>query len=239
MLSGLHPGVVAAYEVVTDQTGGLSAFFQFADRPLSALDRSSRFHYLLGYYPSEPRPTNAYRKIEVSVTRAGLRLFYRHGYVAQPEPERPEDYRRAVTDARLDMGADLLVHPFPREPGVGLFKWEMRLKGPVWSSTSGGGRLRVTVSFAPEQTTFVRDGDGYLSDLDLLLLADDEQRKILGEHRLRLNIKLNASDFERTKREWISYEAMMAAKARPVYLRAVLYDFQQDRTASTQLRMPR
>jgi hypothetical protein len=115
----------------------------------------------------------------------------------------------------------------------------MRLKGPVWSSTSGGGRLRVTVSFAPEQTTFVRDGDGYLSDLDLLLLADDEQRKILGEHRLRLNIKLNASDFERTKREWISYEAMMAAKARPVYLRAVLYDFQQDRTASTQLRMPR
>ncbi|HEX7777912.1 MAG TPA: VWA domain-containing protein, partial [Vicinamibacterales bacterium] len=110
LLSGLHPGVVAAYEIVAEQTGGLSSFFQFADKPLTALDRSTRFHYLLGYYPTEPLPSNAYRNIEVAVTRPGLRLLYRHGYVAQPEGERPEDYRRAVTDARLDMGADLLVH---------------------------------------------------------------------------------------------------------------------------------
>jgi hypothetical protein len=51
LLTGLHPGIVAAYEVVAEQTGGLSAFFQFADRPLTTLDRSTRFHYLLGYYP--------------------------------------------------------------------------------------------------------------------------------------------------------------------------------------------
>jgi VWFA-related protein len=240
LLSGLHPGVVAAYEVVAEQTGGLSAFFQFADKPLTALDRSTRFHYLLGYYPAEPPPPTAYRAIEVAVTRPGVRVLYRHGYVAQPEAERPEDYRQAVTDARLDMGANLLVHPFaPTAPGVGLFKWEMRLKSPVWVSSGAGGRLRVTVSFAPEQTTFVQNGDEYQTDLDCLLLADDEQRNVLGEQRLKLNIKLNARDFERTKREWISSEATMDASARPAYLRAVLYDFKQDRTASTQLRMQR
>jgi hypothetical protein len=159
--------------------------------------------------------------------------------VAQPEAERHEDYRRAVTDARLDIGADLLVHPFPSPPGLAYFKWEMRLKSPVWTSSSAGGQIRVAVSFAPEQVSFVQDGDGYQTDLDLLLLADDEQRNVLGEQRRRLNIKLSASDFERTKREWLIYEATMDVKARPAYLRGVLYDFRQDRRASTQLRMPR
>jgi hypothetical protein len=52
---------------------------------------------------------------------------------------------------------------------------------------------------------------------------------------LKLNIRLSAAEFARTKREWLTYGATIDVKTRPAHLRAVLYDFEADRTASAQV----
>ena len=242
LLTGLHPGVVARYEVATHQTGGMTAFFQFADKPLAALERSTRFHYLLGYYPTESLAPDAYRRITISVRREGVRLLYRQGYVARAAPEAPEDYRTAVTEARLDAAAAFLVNPLPVDETTRLFRWRLRLERPLWTpSESGGagGRIQVTVSFEPREVAFGKAGAQYYAELDFVLLADDDKRGVLGEQRVRLPFRLSPTEFQRTSREWLSYDATVDAIARPAYLRAVLYDFSQDRVASAQLRLPR
>ncbi len=56
---------------LANQTGGTSAFFQYAAKPLDALDRATRSYYVLGYYPIREVLPEQYRRVEVSVTREG------------------------------------------------------------------------------------------------------------------------------------------------------------------------
>jgi VWFA-related protein len=229
----LDAGLIKDYALVADQTGGLAAFYKFADQPLTALDRMTRHHYLLGYYPTQQIAPTEYRAIEITPTRPGVRLLYRHGYLAEVPPDRPDDYRRTVTETRLQDGAYRVLHPWPNLTG-GIW-WLMRLKAPKWTGSRDGGQVRVDVSFDPLWTTFVKEGDGYLTDMDLVLIADDAKRNVLSERRLKLNIRLSAAEFARTKREWLTYGATIDVKTRPAHLRAVLYDFEADRTASAQV----
>ena len=51
----------------------------FVDR----IDDASRFQYTIGYYPTESVMDGKYRRIQVRVSRPGLRVLYRHGYFAR------------------------------------------------------------------------------------------------------------------------------------------------------------
>lgn len=229
-------GEIKDYALVAGQTGGIAAFYKFADQPLTTLDRITRHHYVIGYYPAQQIPLNEFRSFTVTVTRPDIRLLYRQGYLAEVLPERPEDHRRAVTENRLQEGAYRLLHPWPRTVGGGIW-WTMRLAAPKWTAAGPSGQARVTVSFDPVWMTFVRNGDDYLADLDLALIADDAERNVLAERRLKPYIRLTPAEFARTKREWLKFDATIDVKTRPAYLRAVLYDFETERTASTQIKL--
>lgn len=246
---GFEPGFIDDQEWMADQTGGTATFFQFADKPLTALDRVTRFHYVLGYYPAREVAPDQFRNIEVIVKRAGARLLYRHGYQAQPRSEELQDYRRAVTEARIAEGAFRLVYPLPRNlaaPGikaVGIKFVGMSLKVSGGTSSAAEGPLQVVVSFDPSWVYFRKEGAEYAAELDLRLLADDAQRNLVGETTQRLPFTLTAAEFERSQRrlkpQSLTFEATINVKARPAYLRGVLYQFDTDRTASAQLRLQR
>ena len=235
--NGIDPMVIDDHALLAAQTGGVSAFYQFTEEPLALLNRVTRFHYVLGYYPTRQVSAEQYRRIEIGVTRPGVRLLYRQAYVAQPAAERPAEYRHAITESRLgDAAARILTRPRPMS-SVAPERWQMRLDRPTWTGSAAGGRVQVGISFDVRHASVVTDGDAFVTDIDLLLIADDNERNVLAERRLKLNIRLSADQFARTKREWLQYETAIEVKTRPAFVRAALYDFENDRTASTQVRL--
>jgi VWFA-related protein len=238
--NGLDPRLIEDHDVLATQTGGMSAFYRFAEQPLTALDLATRFHYELAYYPTRQAGSDAYRTYEIAVTRPGVRLLYRHGYVAQPPPTRPAEheteYRRNVTASRLNAAALRILNP-PPMPAFMVEPWQVRLRNPTWAAGTTGGTVRVEVAFDARRAWVAKDGDGYVTDIDLLLIADDAGRNAIAERRIKLNIRLTASDFARTRGEFLQYDATIDVPHRPAHLRAVLYDFENDRTAITQVRL--
>jgi VWFA-related protein len=72
-----------------------------------------RFHYLLAYASSNPALDGSYRRIDVRVRRAGVKVRARGGYVASPTIERTErrDYETPAL-AALDVSPAPTAFPF-------------------------------------------------------------------------------------------------------------------------------
>jgi hypothetical protein len=234
--TGLDPAVITDHAILAWQTGGVSAFYRYAEQPLAALDRATRFHYVVGYYPTRQASADQYRRVEVQVTRPGVRLLYRQGYVATPPVLQPVELREALTETRLEHAAVRLVIAEPKS-----FRmpdgWQVRLRNPVWVASQSGGSLRIDIAFDARPAWIAKEGDHYVTDFDLLLLADDAGRNVLAQRRQKVNLRLNHAEFARTRNEWLNYETTLDVPSRPAFLRVVLYDYENDRTASTQIRL--
>jgi hypothetical protein len=243
-LLGFEPGLIRDLEWVADQTGGLAAFFVRAEEPLVVLDRETRSRYVLGYYPAREVAADQYRTIEVSVGRAGARALYRHGYQAKPQPANTQEYRYAITKARMNAASELLF-PSPALSSAkgGVNSTRMWLKLAPGVAESGAGGLRLSVSVDPSWIYFRNEAAGFAADLDLRIFAEDISRNVVGEINRTLPLKLTSDEYGRARRtvrpQALTFEFDLAVSARPEFLRAVLYQFDTDRTAAAQLRLSR
>ncbi len=228
--------------IVTGQTGGLAAFYKFAREPLADIDRMTRHYYVLGYYPNTDASAGGYRRIEVSLRRPGARVFYRQAYNADPPPLDGVTYRTLLVESRLEQGAQYILNPPQITHIVATpIRWTMRLDRPRWEPSPTGGRVHVSVAFEPHPswTTYTRKGDRYVSDSELLLLADDDSRKVLAQRRMRIRIELTEKDFKQASRKWFTHEVSIEVDTPPAWLRAVMYDFESDRSAGAEVRLRR
>lgn len=76
--------------VLADQTGGIAVVNQNDfDKALKRIDADSSDYYVLGYYSSNPDPTQRRRKIEVRVTRPNITVQSRSEYVLKTVPLPP------------------------------------------------------------------------------------------------------------------------------------------------------
>jgi hypothetical protein len=225
---------IADQRRIAELTGGVASFFEFVREPLSAIDGMTRSLYQLGYYPALPPSPGQLRRIEVAVRRPGVRLVYRRGHVDAAPADTIEDVRRVVTDAMIALGAEWSSSAPPFDEAIPRY---VRLE--IVRRTSAESPLPVTVSFDPRWLAFVETPRGFVSDVELALFVDSGTREIVGERRLRLKLELTAADYARTDREWLTYETTIPVTADPRRVRAVLYDFEMDRLATAQARVPR
>jgi len=225
--------------VVAERTGGLSSLYEYSDRPLTRLDRLTRGHYLLGYYPSVTADSRAARVIDVSVAQRGVSLIYRRLFEARPFEATSRDgeaYQAAVTRARLDEALWHLIHPPPRSSPFPAFPGSrpMRVSATLADRPGGGGTVRVVVAFNPIWVTFDHEDGHHTTRLDLGIVADGADRSQIAEVTRQLEIKLTPADYARIRSQWLEYETTLEVPARPSYVRAALYDFAIDRTTAAQ-----
>jgi VWFA-related protein len=75
---------------IAEDTGGIAIVNQNGfDRALKRIDADSSDYYVLGYYSSNPDPTQRRRKIEVKVTRPNVTIQARKEYVLKTVPVPP------------------------------------------------------------------------------------------------------------------------------------------------------
>jgi hypothetical protein len=240
---GFEPGFIDDQTWMAAQTGGTATFFEFADRPLAALDRATRLHYVLGYYPSRPVEPDQYRQIEVTISRRDLASQYRHGYQARPPADSPADYRRTVTEARLDDALFRILVPPPPPNYMRQAPPKLTFEVLRDGNAPTAGTLKVAVSVDPMWLYFREQDRRFVTDLDFRLVADDAQRNVVGEHVQRLPLALTAEELQRLRRrvrpQNFTFDVAIEVKTQPAYLRGVLYQFETDRVIAGQLRLPR
>jgi hypothetical protein len=219
------------HRTLADYTGGIAAFYQYAEQPLTYLDRATRFQYRLGYYPTADLADSAHRRIRILVNRPDVKALYRHGYQVHPPAVDAKEFRRVIADARI---AAAMARLADTPPGHIVPHWRspLKLSGIVLPGAGDTEQVKVSASFDPARVTFIKTGNDYRASLDLGVTVDDVEGTPVGERVERIELTLSAPDFERTKREWLACDVTVAVKGHPARVRAVLYDYDTDRAAS-------
>jgi VWFA-related protein len=86
--------------VLSEQTGGFATINQndFM-KSLKRIDAETSDYYVIGYYSSNPDPTQRRRKVEVKVNRPNLELRYRTEYTLKPT-KAPASSKTSTAPAR-------------------------------------------------------------------------------------------------------------------------------------------
>jgi len=168
---------------LAEETGGM-AIVRTNDIAggMTRIEQDTSRYYVLGYQSDPSRAPGKFRSIEVKVKRPGLKVRARRGYV-------PADLKSARRTTEVKAGtspalAAALNNPVP----VGDVPFR------VWAAPFKGAGKMASVAVAVEIDGAglkyqQRDGR-YLEDLELSIVAADEQGKIRGSDRQTMNLKL-------------------------------------------------
>ena len=167
---------------LADETSGLAAVntndFQVA---FTRMVKDNSAYYVLGYYPPGPHREGRHHRLEVRVTRPGVRVRARSGYTEHKRGPRPPDLTVQGTPAVL--GA-LLNSALPR-PGL-----PMEVQAAAFAGE--GKKASVVVAVELEGRGFrFQEKDGVFHDtLELSFLAVDAQGSVHGTNqKVQLDLK--------------------------------------------------
>lgn len=222
-----------------EQTGGIAAMYQAADKPLARLAKATGFQYLLGYHPAKPPQDGEYRQLRIDVKRRGVAVLYRHGYEASPQSDgEPFDVRRIFVRSRIVDAASL-----PPSAWVPAIPLRMRIWTPMTRLSAlpmqregGEDAVRVEIAFDPSVLAFTRNGDEYNDALDVAAFVDDAQEKRVGEKWERIDLKLGGTAVTAVKPKELLHVVIVNVTGRPAEVKVVVYEYDTDHLKVATLR---
>jgi VWFA-related protein len=150
---------------------------------LTRVVRDTSRYYVIGYVTDPSVAPGKLRKIEVKVRRPGLKVRARRGYVppdARSAAKRAAEIKPGTSPALVAA----LTNPVP----VG----DVPVR--VWAAPFRGAGKLASVALAVEidgtALKYQQRDDRFLEDLELSVIAADEQGKVRGSDRQTLNLKL-------------------------------------------------
>lgn len=178
-------------------TGGLFLSSNSIADSINTVDAAARTYYLLGYEPGHG-DDRQYHRIDVRVTRPGVRVIHRQGYLDLPAEERLERLLRLQISAlqpstSVPVTVDVTHINVPGKPAV--------------SMLAAMPMTRVTL--LPKDGRYVGSVDIYLSIFDAsgrnvgfhhevqpLSFSPDQRDKALADaFRYRMNVRLDKGEF--------------------------------------------
>ena len=204
--------------VIADLTGGRAAAFESGNKALRRLDDSTRFQYLLGYYPTNAATDGRFRRIVVTVNRPGATVVYRRGYYASDRLV-PLDRRAFLTFARVAAAGQ-----YGRE----IDDISVTVGKPVPKETGSGRTLDIPVRVRSSRIGFTIVGGRHVAQLDVAIYCGDGRQRVVGELWQKLDLKLSDESFRRFQSEGATYTARVPVTATPAFVKVVVYDYQTD-----------
>jgi len=214
---------------VARMTGGQASTNAMAATALNRIDTSSRCYYLLAYSPSNPLLDGRYRSIKVKVSRPGVTVLTRSGYVAREAPPVP-DRRTYLTENRI-AAAGWYTDPIH----------DIRVEGKVSLVADGPSASRqAIIDFTIEATRLaLANVDGrHVGSLNVALFCGDKREAIVGELRQTLDLVLNDETYERVMKEGLHHTARVPVKRLPRYVKVIVYDYGSDLLGSVLFTLP-
>ncbi len=178
--------------VLAANTGGFAALNQ--NDLNSAFDRivqENSQYYLLGYYSTNSRRDGRYRKIQIRVTRPGLRVVRaRNGYY-EARGRRPADKPSptAMTPALSEaLGSPLPVAGIPVKVFAGAYK-----------GVAPNAAVALVAELDVSKLDFVEKDGNYVEQLEIANAATDGKGKVFSGDRHTVNLALKPDTYERAK----------------------------------------
>jgi VWFA-related protein len=176
--------------VASEETGGF-AIVERNDMNASferiVQDNSS--YYVLGYYSSNDKPDGKFHKVQVNVSRRGLRVQSRNGYTApKGKPAGSPISTQVSPEIR-----DALTNPIPTS-GVGLTIAAAPFTGPGSKSS-----VALIVEVHPRSLRFVEKDGRFSEGLEVHVLAFDQNGKMQDGGRTNAPMELSARSVDIVK----------------------------------------
>lgn len=175
--------------VLADETGGFASvnsndFAGAFDRVV----RENSSYYVLGYYPTNDKRDGKFRKIEVRVTRPGLRVRARKGYVApRGKPvTKPADPTKGSPDVREALNSPLQTSGF-----------SMRATAAAFKGTAPNATVAVIVEADGRSFKFAEKDSRFEDLLEVSIMAIDHEGKIRGGDHNTLTLGLKPETYSR------------------------------------------
>jgi VWFA-related protein len=217
--------VVQGLRRIADLTGGQLTAFRSGDQAFAKLDQNTRFHYLLGYYPTNPVMNGAFRRIEVKVNRPGVTVVYRRGYFAAPQLV-PLDRREFQTVSRIS-AAGRYTEP--------LNDIRLTLKEPA--VTPGATEMTVEGSIDVSRVKFDQVEGRYAAAIDIAVYAGGERENIVGDMMKKVELRLTEESYRAVMREGAGFSARIPLLTEPRYVKVIVYDYASDLLGSAVVKL--
>jgi VWFA-related protein len=215
---------LATLRTMANLTGGHASIYSYADTALDAIDRSTRFQYLLGYSPTNSAWDGRYRRIQVKVNRPGVTVASRSGYYGRQQlvPYNREDF---LTYSRVTAAA-----LYPDQ----VRDINLKLKASLQRRDGGEGDVVVDLTIdisrlALDASPGVREGE-----LTVALYCADADGRSTCDAWKKITISVTDDNYKRTLRDGAEYTLRLPAKNSSRMLKAVVYDYRADVVGTAQ-----
>ena len=176
---------------LADDTGGFAVLN--TNNPATQLERivkENSSYYVLGYYPGNERRDGKFRKLEVRMTRPGLLVHTRNGYVAPSG--------RAPAPKKVDAGSttppalrEALNSPL-QTPGLELSMFTAPFKGPAPNAS-----LAIVTQFMGKDINFTQKDGKFNNAIEMSYILVDPQGKVVTGNKDIVNMALKPETYKR------------------------------------------
>ncbi|MEN6602190.1 MAG: VWA domain-containing protein [Bryobacteraceae bacterium] len=206
---------------LAQETGGL---FTKNDNDLpGAVDKSvedQNGYYMLGYNPGPDtfqlkKGKSKYHRVTVKVTRPGLEVRSRAGFLGVPDEPRMDTGQapgRSLMVNRERLLLESIASPFQAE-GI-----RLHLAALFGNASDSGSYVHAMVHIDARDLAFVQDGPGYRkATVDVVLATFDADSEAKGSVAKDHNIRVSDAGYERMLQHGYLYDAMLALKKAGAY----------------------
>ena len=178
---------------LADETGGFAVTNQndFNDA-FDRLVRDNSSYYVFGYYPANDKRDGKFRKIEVRLTRPGLMVRARRGYVA-PRGRAAAPSARATTDPLEDALKAAVDSPLAMS-GI-----PMRLFAAPYKGTPPNATVAIAVELGIGGFKFAQENRTFNDKLDVVVRVLDSAAKVRVNEKATLDLTLLPDTFARAQ----------------------------------------
>ncbi|HLG13263.1 MAG TPA: VWA domain-containing protein [Blastocatellia bacterium] len=197
---------------LSSATGGVSVLKKNnLDEGLAQIVSASEGYYLLAYTPSDSNFDSRFRKVEVKVKGAGLKVYSRLGYYAREEKAarpatRRDELLAAVRSplARRDIDLDAML----------LYK----------ALPTGEGKIDVHLVISPKKLRFEPANERQQMEIEVAGFIFDQLGRLRGGFSETLKASLTPEAFERVNKNGLSYSTDVRLPAGGYQIRVAVRD---------------
>jgi VWFA-related protein len=213
---------VSSLRNVSGLTGGQAAVHEDIGTALARVNETTRAEYLLGYYPQDENWNGKYRKIDVKVSRPGVKVSFRHGYYARetlPPSNREEFVALDRIRAAASYTQDLSDVGFSIRTSPGM--------DPL-----GPPEIKIDFQVEPGRVGLKIVDGCYTGKLYAAVFSADAKGKYLGENRGIVDISFPQAQYPEIAQSGITFSVLVPLATPGQILKVVVYDVASGRIGS-------
>jgi VWFA-related protein len=221
-------GILAAQDnlrALSTQTGGFAVISRSFPNAFERIRADNSRYYILGYYPTNEKRDGKYRRIDVRVRKAGLKVTARRGYlvpkgdkkeapvVASPEGTSPP-LREALLSALPVAGLPITVTAAP------------------FNVAPGRASVLLMLQTPPRTVKFIEGGGRFNGKLEVSFVALDQLGKTVGGEHVDLAMPLKPDLYTMVNEVGLLVESRVSLPPGRYSLRVAARDVNAERVGS-------